>query len=219
MINWTLLIESLPGLLKGALVNINIAFFSLILGSILSIFLALMEESKRLILRRFSFFYSTIFRGTPMIVQIMFVFYGLPQLGIHLSPLVSVILAIGLNSAAYLSQVIRSGLKGISKMQYHSAKSLGMTTWQSYRYIIFPQCIRNILPALGNEGVTLLKDSSLASVVGVVEIVKLGAIIRGRTFEAFTVLLAVALVYLLMTTLLSLFIKTLEKRSEKPCSL
>jgi His/Glu/Gln/Arg/opine family amino acid ABC transporter permease subunit len=219
MINFPLLLESLPTLLKASLVNVYIAFLAFIIGAFLSVPLALMEDSRYRLARAFSFTYCTFFRGTPMIIQIMFAFYALPQLGVDIPPLASVIFAIGINSAAYLSQVIRSGLRGISKKQFRAAKALGLSSWQAYRYVLFPQCLKNIFPSLGSEIITLLKDSSLASVVGVLEVVKLGAVIRGRTFEAFTVLFAVALVYLFLTSLLTFLIKIAEKRAEKPCSL
>ena len=219
MINWTLLFGSLPDLLVCAGINIYIALCAVLIGSILGLCLALMEGSSSVLLKGAAIGYNTFFRGTPMIVQIMFVFYALPQLGVNMSPLTSVIAAIGLNSAAYLSQVLRSGFKSVPAKQMAAARSLGLSAQQAYRHVIIPQCLRNIFPALGNECITLLKDSSLASVVGIVEIVKMGAIIRGRTFEAFTVLLAVAIVYLFLTTLLSGGMKMVEAKMEKPCSL
>lgn len=218
MINWPLLIQSMPALLQGCLVNLQITFGACLIGFCGGVPLAFWERSGNRMLRSFAICYSTLFRGTPMVVQIMFAYYVLPQLGLSLPPLLAVIVAIGMNSAAYLSQILRAGLESIPKTQLQAAQALGMNSFQAYRYILFPQALRNVLPALGNEGITLLKDSSLASIVGVMEIVKVGSIIRGRTFEALTVLVGVAIVYLVLVSLLTWLTKICESWSKKSCS-
>lgn len=215
--NWSLLWQSLPELLQGSVLNLFIAFWACCIGVCLSIPLALMERHSSRILKWGSLCYLTLFRGTPMIVQIMFVYYVLPQLGVTLPPLLAVIIAMGLNSAAYLSQIIYSGLEAVSAKQISAAKVLGMSRWQAYYYVILPQCFRKILPALGNETTTLLKDSSLASIVGIMELVKVGSVIRGRTFEPLTVLLGVALIYLVLVTALTFLFKQLEIRGQQAC--
>ncbi len=216
--NWLLFFQALPTLLKGCLINIEIASGSFAIGLFLSIFIALMERSSIWLIKGFALGYNILFRGTPIIIQIFFSYYILPSIGITLPPLILVILTIGLNSGAYLSQVIQSGLNSISKGQFSAAKALGMNTFQTYRYIIFPQCFRRMIPAFTNEIINLLKDSSLASVIGINEIVKTGAIIRGRTFEPFSVFLGIALIYLGMVGLLNLGIKQYERWSQKRCS-
>ncbi len=219
MIDWSLFVDSIPALIKGAGLSIQIMLFATVIGLVVGTCLALMQKSSFKGFKLFSYIYVTFFRGTPMLVQILCVFYVLPQLGVKIPAFWSCVLAIGFNSAAYLSQVLVTGLNAISVDEVDAAKTLGFSSWQIKQYIILPQCFRKTLPALGNELVTLLKDSSLASVIGVGELAKAGAIIRGRTYDAFTVLLAVTVIYLVMTICISGIIKYLEFRSSKPCSI
>ncbi len=219
MINWELLIETLPDLCRGVIINLEITVVGLALGFVGGVPIAFGEASPNRGIRAVAITYCTLIRGTPMMVQILCVFYLLPQAGVVLPPLVAVMLTVGANSAAYMAQIIRAGLEAIPKTQKEAAYALGLSPIQTYRYVIFPQWVRTMLPALGNEGISLLKDSSLASVVGVMEIVKVGAVIRGRTFETFTVFLGMALVFLVLSIGISVFIKFLEKRGQVPCSL
>lgn len=218
MIDWNLFIHSIPSLLEGALFSVLIAFCAAFWGTIGGSLLALMQMSPYRSLHYASSTYVQFIRGTPMLVQIMFLFYASPQIGIWMSPLVVAIVAIGMNSSAYLSQIIRVGIEGVDPIELQAAKGLGMGQWQIIRHLIMPQTWRAILPALGNEGTTLLKDSSLASVVGVMELTKAGAIIRSRTYDAFTSILAVAAIYLLLTLALQHFFQRIESKGKKPCS-
>lgn len=215
MINMQLIQDSLPLLLRGAVVSIQIALCAAIIGIILGTLLGLAQSSKNKILQWLVTIYVTVVRGTPMLIQITFAFYGLPQIGIHISPFWVAIWAIGLNSAAYMSQVIRSGIKAVHKGQIEAARVLGFSTTQITQYILLPQAFRIVLPSLGNEFITLIKDSSLASTIGVVELTKEGNFIRGRTFDAISVFVAVALMYLCITTLLSLLIRHVEQRMNR----
>lgn len=147
-----------------------------------------------------------------MLVQILFVYYVLPQFGLKIPPFWAATLAIGLNSSAYISQIVRSGILAIPKGQLEAAHTLGLTKWMSLRYIVFPQALRVALPGLGNELITLVKDSSLASIIGVMELSKEGSIIRSRTYDAFSILIAVSIIYLILTAALSYGIKLFEKR-------
>ncbi len=216
--NWTIFWESIPALLQGCVINVYIAFFAFIIGITLAIPLALMERSSSFTLKSIALTYNTIFRGTPMLIQIFFGYYGLPLLGVTLPPLFVVIVTIGLNSGAYCSQIILAGLSAIPKDQFYAAKALSMSSYQSYRHVILPQCFRKMIPAGANEMINLLKDSSLASIVGIHEIVKVGTLIRGRTYETFAIFLGTAIIYISLTSLLSLCTKKAEKWSEKPCS-
>lgn len=212
MIDTHLIFQSLPALLKGASMSLAIATFSCGIGIFFGSFLGLCYLSSSKWVRFPLAAYVTVFRGTPMLVQIMFVFYVLPQAGINLPGFWCAVVAIGLNSAAYISQTIRTGINAISIGQLEAAKCLGMTSWQTIRHIIIPQVYRITLPSLGNELVTLIKDSSLASIIGVMELSKEGSIIRSQTYDAFTVLLEVSCIYLLMTTCVTFCLKTIEKK-------
>ena len=178
MIDIKLIQESLPLLLRGALVTLQIAAFGALIGIIGGTLLGVAQTAKSRLARWLVTLYVTIIRGTPMLIQITFAFYVLPQLGISLPAFWVAVVAIGLNSAAYVSQIIRAGIKSIGKGQIEAGRVLGLTNMQITRHIVLPQAFRVIIPALGNEFITLVKDSSLASVIGVVELSKEGHFIR-----------------------------------------
>jgi polar amino acid transport system permease protein len=121
-------------------------------------------------------------------------------------------LALGLNSGAYIAEIVRAGIQSIPKGQYEASRSLGLTHWQTMRYIILPQAFRNILPALGNEFITLTKDSSLASVIGVSELMRSGQFVISRTFQTFSIYFGIAFVYFLMTFVISRIVRYIERR-------
>lgn len=215
MIDFKLIQDSWPLLMRGAVVTLQIAGLSTFIGIILGTLLALGQTGKSKIARWLVTLYVTIIRGIPMLIQITFAFYVLPQFGIKLPAFWVAVIAIGLNSAAYVSQIIRTGIKSIGKGQIEAGRVLGLSNMDITRYIVLPQAFRLVIPALGNEFITLVKDSSLASVIGVVELTKEGNFIRGRTFDAFTVFAAVACIYLIITTTLSLLVTWLEQRMNR----
>jgi len=215
MVDYQLLIRSLPKLLQGALVSIQIAALSCTIGITLGIILGLVQSGKNKFLRILVGIYVTIFRGTPMLIQLTFAFFVLPEIGITLPAFWTAIVTIGLNSGAYVSQIIRSGIKSVSKGQLEAAQVLGFSKMQTTRYILLPQAIRTVVPALGNEFITLVKDSSLASTITVIELTKVGQRIQSTTFDALTIYTGVALIYLLMTSTLSFVIAKVEKRISK----
>lgn len=214
MIDLSLIVISLPSLLKGALVTLQIASLAAILGLVVGTALSFAEQSKITALRFFAVGYITVFRGTPMLVQILFVYYVLPEFHINLPPFLAASVAMGLNSGAYISQAIRSGINAVCKGQIDAAQTLGLSPLKTLRFIVLPQAFQVTLPSLCNELVTLIKDSSLASIIGVLELSKEASIIRSRTYDAFSILLASALIYLILTTFVSYFVKKLEKKEE-----
>lgn len=214
MIDINLLITSMPALLKGALVSIQIAALGCGIGLTLGIIFGLILAGHAPVLRPVVVVYNTIMRGTPMLIQIYFALFLLPEIGIT-SKFWIASLAIGLNSAAYISYVIQSGIASVSKGQIEAARSLGISSTDITRYIVLPQAISVVLPSLGNEFITLIKDSSLASLIGVMELTKRGNIIKANTFDVITVFIGVALVYMLMTTTLTVAMSYLEKRMNR----
>lgn len=212
MIDFALLKYSLPLLLRGAWVSLQIAALGCAIGFSLGTLLGLIQSSTSKLGRVFVLMYVTLFRGTPMLVQIACAYFILPQLGLSLPEFWTAVIAIGLNSAAYISQIIRSGIASVPKGQIEAARVLGLPKSVITRYIVLPQAVRVVLPALGNEFITLIKDSSLASTIGVMELTKEGNIIRSQTYDAITSYLGVALIYLIMTTTLSIIMNNLEKR-------
>jgi len=207
-----LFIEIIPALAYGAFVTLKLTTLSILFGLMLGTVLGIFRISRNPILFGFSTAYVEFIRGTPLLVQIMIVYYGLPEIGIKLPPEVAGILASSLNSGAYIAEIIRAGIQSVPKGQMEAARSLGMTYLQAMRYVILPQAFRNILPALGNEFIALLKDSSLLSVIAIAELTRVGKQIYSTTFNAWTPLLGVALFYLMMTLPLSRLVNYMQKR-------
>jgi|SRR5579872_2603181 len=212
IIDINLIIEYLPVLLQGLMVTLQIAAISCCIGLVLGTLLALLETSNNRLLRFLVKIYVIIVRGTPMLIQIFCAYFLLPQIGIYIPALWTAIIAIGLNSAAYISQIIRSGISSIGIGQIEAAKVLGFSTADTIYYIILPQALRTTLPSLGNEFVTLIKDSSLASLIGVAELTKQGNFVKSKTFDAITVYFAIAVLYLIITSTISFLVTRLEKR-------
>ncbi|ABR30336.1 nickel transporter [Thermosipho melanesiensis] len=210
----TVVIENLPFLLLGAWDTLKLTFFSVLIGLVLGTFIGMGRLSKIKAINIPSTVYVEFLRGTPLLVQISIVYFGLPQLGIQLEAYPAAIVALGLNSGAYIAEIVRAGIQSIPKGQYEAARSLGMTHFQTMRYIILPQAFKNILPALGNEFITLTKDSSLASIIGVTELMRRGQFVITRTFQTFSIYFGIALIYFVMTFTISRLVRFAEKRME-----
>ena len=211
-IDFNLIAQYMPVLLDGLLVTLQIAAIASCIGLTLGTCLALMQTGHNKILRSFVSIYVIIIRGTPMLIQILFAYFLLPQIGIYISAFWTAIIAIGLNSGAYISQVMRTGIASVGIGQTEAAKVLGFSTKDTIRYIILPQALRTTLPALGNEFVTLIKDSALASLIGVAELTKQANFVKSKTFDAISVYFAVAILYLILTSTVSFLVARLEKR-------
>ena len=215
MINFTLLTTYSHEFIQGTLVTLKIASIGCLLGITGGILLALVQTNVKGPLAWLVTLYTIIIRGTPMLIQIMFVYFLLPELGCTLSGLWSAIIAIGLNSSAYVSQIIRSGINTVSIGQREAAYVLGLTHFQTIRFIILPQAIRAVLPALGNELITLNKDTALASTIGVMELSRQAQFVQSRTYDVIGVYGIVAAIYLVITSILSLFVYYLEQRMNR----
>lgn len=215
MIDIQLIIDSLPKLLTGAWVTLQIALLTTAIGLILGTLFGIVLSIKKSMLRLPVVWYTSVIRGTPMVIQILFVTYALPQLlGITIPYFWSAVWAIGLNSAAYIAYIISSGITSIDKGQIEAAQVLGLSKIQTMRYIILPQVFRVMLPALGNELITLVKDSSLASIINVPELTKTARLIESRTLDALSMYCAVGIIYLIITSILSFFVNRLEARMQ-----
>ena len=212
MIDFNLILQSLPTLITGAMLTIVIGVASFSIGICFGTLFGFLHVSKCKYISRLVGLYVTFVRGTPMLIHILFIFYVLPQFGIELPGIVSAIIAIGLNSIAYISQIIKTGLLSIPKGQIEAAKVLGLTRLQIVIWIKLPLVFRVVLPTIGNEVVTLVKDSSLASIIGVMEITKVASIIKSRTYDSFSILLCTAIIYLIITSVLTFLISRWEKK-------
>ncbi|MCD6463436.1 MAG: amino acid ABC transporter permease [Thermotogae bacterium] len=209
-------IKSFPYLLKGAVTTLEVTSLSVLLGLLIGTFVGMGRLSRNPIFSRPATVYVEFIRGTPLLVQIYIIYFGLPSLGLNLPKFPAGIIALGINSGAYVAEIVRAGIQSISHGQYEAARSLGLTHWQAMRYIILPQAFRNILPALGNEFIALTKDSSLVSVIAITELLRAGQIVISRTFQSFSVYFAVALLYFVMTFTMSRMVRWVEKRLAIP---
>ncbi len=207
-----LFVRILPDLAYGALITLKFTTFSTLLGLVIGTVMGIFRIVRNFILNAIAIAYIEVIRGTPLLVQIMIVYYGLPAAGINLPPDIAGIIALGINSGAYIAEVIRAGILSVPKGQMEAARSLGMTYLQAMRYVVLPQAFRNILPALGNEFIALLKDSSLLSVIAIAELTRTGMQIYAVTFNAWTPLLGVAMFYLMMTLPLSKLVNYMQRR-------
>lgn len=211
--DWGAAFRSIPHLLPGIPWTLLISFGGLAIGFIIGIIFGLMRISSSRLIRWPAVVYVEVFRGTPILVQVLFIFYGLPQLlGSPVNALTAGIAAIAVNSGAYISEVVRGGVQSIERGQHEASLSLGLSRTQAFRYIIWPQAFRRMIPPLGNQGIISIKDTSLFSVIGVGELVRQGQIYIATTFTALEVYFMVALMYLAITWSLSLLLRQLEKR-------
>ena len=190
----------------------EISVLTLIFGTILGVVLALMRDSHIKVVSRLAQLYIWIWRGTPLMVQAFLIYFGLPNLGITFSAMTAGVLSMSLNTGAYIAEIVRSGIQSIHKGQLEAAMSLGFSKWESMVRIIIPQAIRNILPVIGNEFVTLIKESSQVSVIGMADLMYTAATIQGISFQPFPPLVIVAVYYFVMTFFVSSCLRVLEIR-------
>ncbi len=212
MVDVNILVEYWPSILNGTIKTLQIAFFSCIFGVTGGTILGLAQAYAPKWLRWIVSLITGVIKGTPMLIQITFAFFLLPQIGINIPAFWTAVLAIGMNSSSYLSSIILAGIRAISAGQIEAAQVLGFTQWQTVRYIVLPQAFSIVFPALGNELITLVKDSSLASIIGVMELAKEAAVMRSRTYDVITTYTIVALLYLLLTGSIYLIMKLISKR-------
>lgn len=199
--------------IKGIKNTILISIIGVVLGAILGAFIALMKLSKIKPLSWLASIYIEFLRGTPLLVQVFIVFFGTTAaLGLDISALICGIIALVINASAYIAEIFRAGINSIDKGQTEAARSLGLSYNQTMRSVIMPQAIKNILPALGNEFVTLIKESSIVSTIGVGEIMFNAQVVQGISFDPFTPLLVAAGMYFILTFTLSRIMNFIEGR-------
>ncbi len=209
-------IQGFPLLIGGLKFTLILASVSIVFGFIIGIFIAIERVYGKKLGYGLSTAYVEIIRGTPLLVQLFILYFSLPQIGIHLSPLVASIISFSLNSGAYQAEYIRGALQSVEKGQLKAALSLGMTKWQAIRMIIMPQALRKVLPSWTNEFVYLIKYTSLAYLVGVPELTAQGEFFASRNFEFMNVFLGVALLYLLVIFAITWTFSAVEKRVKIP---
>jgi His/Glu/Gln/Arg/opine family amino acid ABC transporter permease subunit len=201
---------------QAAWTTIKISIYAILIGFAIGIVIGLGRISRNFLINGTATVYVEILRGTPLIIQIFFVYFGLPSLGILIDPFSAATLALGLNSGAYQAEIIRGGVQSIPKGQMEAARSSGMSYLQAMRHIILPQGLRLSIPPMTNEYVTVIKDSSLAYTIGVVELTYVSNRLITIYYEPFTTLIFTALIYFTLTTFTSNIMRFVERKARIP---
>lgn len=210
-----LALENLPFVLSGLPMTIMVSIIGMAMGLFLGLFIAIARSSERVILRWPARIYISFMRGTPMLVFLFILYFGLPMIDIKLTALTAASLGFGLNSAAYIAEINRASLNSIDPGQWESAKALNLSYWQTMRKIIFPQAIRIALPPLTNVFMDIVKATSLTAVITVPELFQKTQIVAGRTYDAMTMYILVALIYWPICIIIGFMQDRLENRYSK----
>ncbi|KZS46385.1 glutamine ABC transporter permease [Paenibacillus glucanolyticus] len=210
---WGLIVESLPSLLKGLGNTLLLTFASLFFAFFLGLIFGFMKVGRNKWLRGLATVFVDIFRGIPLLVLAFFIYFGIPQaFGFTMSPIVAAVLTLSLNAGAYVTEIIRGGIQSIDRGQMEAARSLGLPYRKAMMKIIIPQAIKIMIPTFINQLVITLKDTSILSVIGLVELTQSGKIIIARTFASFDIWLVVAIMYLIVITILTKISDRLERK-------
>ena len=212
---WQIFMTKLPVFMEGVGVTVQLALYTAVFGSLVGVVVALMRLSRIRPLRWLSGVYIEFLRGTPLLVQVLIIYYGLPQLGIRLPRMTAGTVALVINSAAYMAEIVRSGIQAIDAGQSEASRSLGMTSAQTMLYIILPQAIKNILPAVGNEFVVIIKESSILYTIGIYELTYQANKLASTNFRYLETLMISALVYFVLTFTTSRLLGLLERRMRR----
>lgn len=201
----------------GLLTTLQITFFAVVIGIVIGFLVAMVRSTydktgKLKILNALCKLYLTIIRGTPVVVQLLIIYFVIFGSVRNVSKVVVAVIAFGFNSGAYVAEIFRSGIMSVDSGQFEAGRSLGFNYVQTMRYIIMPQAFKNVLPALCNEFIVLLKETSVSGYIALQDLTKSGDIIRSRTYDAFMPLLAVAIIYLMMVIIFTKLVELLERR-------
>ena len=211
--DFSLIWNSLPLLLAGAGVTIEITAIAVGLGFIFGLITSVCRLSGVKILQVIAVCYVNIIRGTPMLVQIFLIYFALPMvIGERINPFVAAVAACSINSGAYVSEIFRAGIQSVDKGQMEAGRSLGLSWMQTMRYVILPQAFKHVIPPLGNEFISMTKETSLVSVIGFEELTRRGQLIIAKTYSSFEIWLTVAAIYLVMTLTIARLVSYLERR-------
>ncbi|MDM5189862.1 amino acid ABC transporter permease [Bacillus sp. DX4.1] len=215
-LDFSAITPSIPYILKGLEVTLKIVAVSALIGFVLGTLLALCKIARIRVLNIAADIYTSIFRGTPLVLQLMIIYFGVPQMvGYDIPAFLAAVLAFSLNSGAYMSEVIRAGIQAVDKGQTEAAMALGIPYGKMMRNIILPQALKNILPALVNEFATLTKESAVVTVIGATDLMRRAYIVGGETFKYLEPLLFVGLVYYILVIILTVVGKAIEGRMKK----
>lgn len=211
-LDFTPVFKQFPFLLRGLLITVEVSALAAALGIVLGLCGGLAKLSRFRPLRAAAIAYIEFIRGTPVLVQLFLIYFGLPAFGIKFDSFWAAVVGLGINSGAYVSEIVRGSIQAIDRGQWEASYSIGMTPFKALRWIILPQAFVIALPPLGNELATLIKTSSLASAIALVELTQTGQQIRSVTFASFETFIVVALLYLMLTYSTSLALGWVERR-------
>lgn len=212
-LDFSQIVPYIPFMIEGIWVTLRFVIVSIIVGLLLGTILAFFKIGSVKPLRWFADAYTSIFRGTPLILQLMIIYYAVPQLlGYDITPFLSAVLAFGLNSAAYVSEIIRAGIQAVDRGQTEASMALGIPYRQLMMDIIFPQALKNILPALMNEFITLTKESAIVSTIGYLDLMRRAQVVGAGIYRNFEPYLFVGLLYWSMVMVLTLIGRYVERR-------
>lgn len=209
----SLVTQSMPLLLAGALVTLKITAMAVGLGMVFGLIAAIGALCNNRVIHYIARAYVNFIRGTPLLVQIFILYFALPVVtGVRIDPFTAAVAACSINSGAYVAEIFRAGIQSIAIGQRRAALSLGMTSAQTMRYVVLPQAFKRVIPPLGNEFIAMLKDSSLVSVIGFEELTRKGQLIIADTYGSLEIWSTVAILYLIMTFTISQFVAVMEKK-------
>jgi putative glutamine transport system permease protein len=205
-------VENFPLLLEGYRTTVVVSLLAMLLSLALGILVAGMRTSPLAPLRWLATAYVEVFRNTPLLIQLYFYFFGLTRLGLRLSAFEAGVAALGIYTGAYVAEVVRSGILSIDRGQTEAARALGLSGFQTLRFVVLPQAVRTVLPPLGNLGIALVKNSALVGSIALADLLYVADLIQSRTFRTFEVFTAVVVFYLSLTLPLALLVSRLERR-------
>ncbi|HEY2420791.1 MAG TPA: amino acid ABC transporter permease [Neobacillus sp.] len=212
-LDFSQIVPYIPFILEGIWVTLKFVIISIIFGFVIGTLLSLFKISHNKPLNWIADAYTSIFRGTPLILQLMIIYFAIPQLtGYDISPFLSAILAFGLNSSAYVSEIIRAGIQAVDKGQTEAAQALGIPYRLMMKDLILPQAFKNILPALMNEFITLTKESAIVSTIGYLDLMRRAQVVGADTYRNFEPLIFVGLIYWILVMVLTMAGKVVERR-------
>ncbi|QHE52700.1 amino acid ABC transporter permease [Pontibacillus sp. HMF3514] len=212
-LDFTQIVPYIPFMLKGIWVTLKFVSVSIVFGFFLGTLLALLKISRVKLFNWFADAYTSVFRGTPLILQLMIIYFAIPQLtGYNIPPFLAAVLAFGLNSSAYISEIIRAGIQAVEKGQTEAAQALGVPYRPMMKDLILPQALKNILPALMNEFITLTKESAIVSTISYLDLMRRAQVVGSDIYRNFEPLLFVGLIYYLLVMGLTMLGKLVERR-------
>ncbi|MBV7276292.1 amino acid ABC transporter permease [Clostridium thailandense] len=206
------LINITPTLLKASIMTLKLTFLSIVFGTIIGVVIAMVKISSNKIISSIGNFYTWIFRGTPLLLQLFVFYYGFPAVGITLTSMQAAIIGLSINAGAYMAEIIRSGILAIDKGQFEASKALGFTYYQTMKRVVLPQAFRIVIPPVGNEFIAMIKDTSLVSSIAMEELLRSAGLLVSASGNPIGPYFITACLYLLMTTVFTSIFSAVEKK-------